>query len=43
MMVAGKVIRIGLLFFFFQAIFFQVAQIGQWSSTGSSSSLASSQ
>ena len=30
MMVAGKVIRIGLLFFFFQAIFFQVDRIGQW-------------
>ena len=30
MMIAGKVIRIGLLFFFFQAIFFQVDRIGQW-------------
>jgi ABC-2 type transport system permease protein len=30
MMVAGKVIRIALLFFFFQAIFFQVDRIGQW-------------
>jgi ABC-2 type transport system permease protein len=30
MMVAGKVIRIGLLFFFFQAIFFKVDRIGQW-------------
>jgi ABC-2 type transport system permease protein len=30
MMVAGKIIRIGLLFFFFQAIFFKVDRIGQW-------------
>lgn len=30
MMVLGKIIRIGLLFFFFQAIFFQVDRIGQW-------------
>jgi len=29
-MVAGKVIRIALLFFFFQAIFFEVNRIGQW-------------
>jgi len=34
MMIAGKVIRIGLLFFFFQAIFFQVDRIGQWSFDG---------
>ena len=31
MMIAGKIIRIGLLFFFFQAIFLKVDQIGQWS------------
>jgi ABC-2 type transport system permease protein len=31
MMVFGKVIRIALLFFFFQAIFFKVNRIGQWS------------
>ncbi len=30
MMVLGKIIRMGLLFFFFQAIFFQVDRIGQW-------------
>jgi viologen exporter family transport system permease protein len=30
MMVAGKVIRIALLFFFFQAIFLKVDRIGQW-------------
>jgi ABC-2 type transport system permease protein len=30
MMVVGKVIRIGLLFFFFQAVFLKVDQIGQW-------------
>jgi ABC-2 type transport system permease protein len=30
MMVLGKIIRIGLLFFFFQAIFLQVKRIGQW-------------
>jgi ABC-2 type transport system permease protein len=30
MMVAGKIIRIGLLLFFFQAIFFKVNRIGQW-------------
>lgn len=30
LMIAGKVIRIGLLFFFFQAIFFKVNRIGQW-------------
>ena len=30
MMVAGKVIRIGLLFFFFQAVFLKVDRIGQW-------------
>lgn len=30
MMIAGKVIRIGLLFFFFQAIFSKVDRIGQW-------------
>jgi ABC-2 type transport system permease protein len=34
MMIAGKVIRIGLLFFFFQAIFNQVDRIGQWSFNG---------
>lgn len=34
MMIAGKVIRIGLLFLFFQAIFFQVDRIGQWSFDG---------
>ncbi len=34
MMVAGKVIRIGLLFLFFQAIFFRVERIGQWSFDG---------
>jgi ABC-2 type transport system permease protein len=31
MMVAGKVIRIGLLFFFFQAVFLRVDRIGNWS------------
>jgi ABC-2 type transport system permease protein len=31
MMVTGKVIRIGLLFFFFQAIFLRVDRIGNWS------------
>ena len=31
MMVLGKIIRMGLLFFFFQAIFFKVNRIGQWS------------
>jgi ABC-2 type transport system permease protein len=30
MMVAGKMIRIGLLFLFFQAIFLKVDRIGQW-------------
>jgi ABC-2 type transport system permease protein len=30
LMIAGKIIRIGLLFFFFQAIFFHVDRIGQW-------------
>jgi ABC-2 type transport system permease protein len=30
MMVAGKVIRMGLLFIFFQAIFFRVHRIGLW-------------
>jgi ABC-2 type transport system permease protein len=30
MMVAGKVIRIALLFFFFQAIFLKIDRIGQW-------------
>ncbi len=30
MMVVGKVLRIGLLFFFFQAIFLKVDRIGQW-------------
>ena len=30
MMVAGKIIRIGLLFLFFQAIFLKVDRIGQW-------------
>jgi len=30
MMITGKVIRIALLFFFFQAIFFKVNKIGQW-------------
>ena len=30
MMIAGKIIRIGLLFFFFQAIFFRVDRIGNW-------------
>jgi ABC-2 type transport system permease protein len=30
MMIAGKIIRIGLLFFFFQAIFLKVDRIGQW-------------
>ncbi len=34
MMIAGKVIRIALLFFFFQAIFQQVDRIGQWSFNG---------
>jgi ABC-2 type transport system permease protein len=34
MMIAGKVIRIALLFFFFQAIFSQVDRIGQWSFDG---------
>jgi len=33
-MIAGKVIRIGLLFFFFQAIFLQVDRIGHWSFDG---------
>jgi ABC-2 type transport system permease protein len=30
MMVLGKIIRIGLLFLFFQAIFLQIDRIGQW-------------
>jgi ABC-2 type transport system permease protein len=30
MMVVGKIIRIGLLFFFFQAIFLKIDRIGQW-------------
>jgi ABC-2 type transport system permease protein len=30
MMIAGKVIRIALLFFFFQAIFLKIDRIGQW-------------
>jgi len=30
MMVAGKLIRMGLLFFFFQAIFLKVHRIGEW-------------
>ena len=30
LMIAGKVIRIALLFFFFQAIFLKVDRIGQW-------------
>lgn len=30
LMITGKVIRIGLLFFFFQAIFLKVDQIGHW-------------
>jgi ABC-2 type transport system permease protein len=30
MMIAGKIVRIGLLFFFFQAIFLKVDRIGQW-------------
>jgi ABC-2 type transport system permease protein len=30
MMIAGKIIRIGLLFFFFQAIFLKVDRIGEW-------------
>jgi len=30
LMIAGKVIRTGLLFFFFQAIFLKVDRIGQW-------------
>ena len=30
MMIIGKVVRIGLLFFFFQAIFLKVDRIGQW-------------
>ena len=30
MMITGKVIRIGLLFFFFQAVFLKVDRIGQW-------------
>jgi ABC-type uncharacterized transport system permease subunit len=30
MMIAGKVIRIGLLILFFQAIFLKVDRIGQW-------------
>jgi ABC-2 type transport system permease protein len=34
MMIAGKVMRIALLFFFFQAIFYQVDRIGQWSFNG---------
>src|SRR5512139_990588 len=28
--ITGKVIRIALLFFFFQAIFFKVSRIGEW-------------
>jgi ABC-2 type transport system permease protein len=31
MMIAGKIIRIGLLFLFFQAVFLRVNRIGQWS------------
>jgi len=31
MMIIGKTVRIGLLFFFFQAIFFKVSRIGDWS------------
>lgn len=34
MMIVGKVLRIGLLFFFFQAIFSQVDRIGNWSFDG---------
>src|SRR4030067_475906 len=30
-MITGKVIRMGLLLFFFQAIFLKVDRIGQWS------------
>lgn len=30
MMIAGKLIRMGLLFFFFQAIFLKVHRIGEW-------------
>ncbi len=30
LMITGKVIRIALLFFFFQAIFFKVSRIGEW-------------
>jgi ABC-2 type transport system permease protein len=30
LMVGGKVIRMGLLFFFFQAIFFRIDRIGSW-------------
>lgn len=30
LMVAGKIIRMALLFFFFQALFFKVNRIGQW-------------
>lgn len=30
MMVAGKIIRIILLFFFFQAIFLKIDRLGQW-------------
>ncbi len=30
MMIAGKIIRLALLFFFFQAIFLKVDRIGQW-------------
>lgn len=30
MMILAKIIRMGLLFFFFQAIFFKVDRIGQW-------------
>jgi ABC-2 type transport system permease protein len=30
MMIAGKIIRLALLFFFFQAIFLKVNRIGQW-------------
>ncbi len=31
MMIAGKLIRMALLFFFFQALFFKVSRIGTWS------------
>jgi ABC-2 type transport system permease protein len=34
MMITGKVIRIGLLFFFYQAIFLHVDRIGQWTYNG---------